>query len=113
MNATAAQLRTGLATAPVAVVELGWAGLLRLALVQTALGAVVVLATSTLNRIMIIELKLPAALPAALIALYYMVQLLRPRVGFGADRVGVAHRGSSAAWRCWLRAASWPRWLPR
>jgi BCD family chlorophyll transporter-like MFS transporter len=63
-------------------------GMLRLALVQTAIGAVVVLATSTLNRIMIIELALPAALPAALVALHYAVQLLRPRVGYGADRGG-------------------------
>ena len=67
---------------------LGWAGLLRLALVQAALGAVVVLATSTLNRVMIVELGLPAALPAALVALHYLVQGFRPRVGFGADRGG-------------------------
>ncbi len=62
--------------------------MLRLALVQTAIGAIVVLATSTLNRIMIVELALPAALPAALVALHYAVQLLRPRVGYGADRGG-------------------------
>jgi len=68
--------------------ELGWAGLLRLALVQAALGAVVVLATSTLNRVMIVELGLPAAIPAALVALHYLVQGFRPRVGFGADRGG-------------------------
>jgi len=67
---------------------LGWSGMLRLALVQTAIGAIVVLATSTLNRIMIIELALPAAVPAALVALHYAVQLLRPRVGYGADRGG-------------------------
>lgn len=67
---------------------LGWAGLLRLALVQAALGAVVVLATSTLNRVMIVELGLPAAVPAALVALHYLVQGFRPRVGFGADRGG-------------------------
>jgi len=67
---------------------LGWVGLLRLALVQASLGAVVVLATSTLNRVMIIELGLPAAVPAALVALHYLVQGFRPRVGFGADRAG-------------------------
>jgi BCD family chlorophyll transporter-like MFS transporter len=61
---------------------------LRLALVQTALGSVVVLVTSTLNRVMVVEFALPAALPAALVALHYMVQLLRPRVGYGADRGG-------------------------
>jgi BCD family chlorophyll transporter-like MFS transporter len=67
---------------------IGWSGLLRLALVQTAIGAIVVLATSTLNRIMIVELALPAAVPAALVALHYAVQLLRPRIGYGADRGG-------------------------
>jgi BCD family chlorophyll transporter-like MFS transporter len=67
---------------------IGWTGLLRLALVQSAIGAVVVLATSTLNRIMIVELALPAAVPAALVALHYLVQLLRPGVGHGADRGG-------------------------
>jgi BCD family chlorophyll transporter-like MFS transporter len=68
--------------------NIGWPGMLRLALVQTAIGAVVVLVTSTLNRIMIVELALPAAVPAALVALHYVVQLLRPRVGHGADRGG-------------------------
>ena len=68
--------------------DIGWTGMLRLALVQTAIGAIVVLVTSTLNRIMIVELALPAALPAALVALHYAVQLLRPRVGHGADRGG-------------------------
>jgi BCD family chlorophyll transporter-like MFS transporter len=68
--------------------DIGWPGMLRLALVQTAIGAVVVLVTSTLNRIMIVELALPAAVPAALVALHYVVQLLRPRVGHGADRGG-------------------------
>jgi BCD family chlorophyll transporter-like MFS transporter len=62
--------------------------MLRLALVQTALGSVVVLLTSSLNRVMIVELALPAALPAALVALHYAVQLLRPRVGYGADLGG-------------------------
>ena len=66
----------------------GWFTLLRLALVQAALGAVAVLVTSTLNRVMIIELSLPALLPAALVAVHYLVQLLRPRIGYGADRGG-------------------------
>ncbi len=78
----------GAAAARAAGDALGWAGLLRLALVQAALGAVVVLATSTLNRVMIVELGLPAAVPAALVALHYLVQGFRPRVGFGADRGG-------------------------
>ena len=41
-------------------VALGWLGIVRLGLVQTALGAVVVLTTSTINRVMVVELALPA-----------------------------------------------------
>ena len=64
---------------------LSWLGIVRLGLVQTALGAIFVLATSTLNRIMVIELALPAVLPGALIALHYAMQVLRPRLGHGSD----------------------------
>lgn len=64
---------------------LGWAGIVRLGLVQAALGAVVVLVTSTMNRVMVIEAGLPAALPAALVMLHYLVQVVRPRFGFGSD----------------------------
>jgi BCD family chlorophyll transporter-like MFS transporter len=67
---------------------LGWVGIVRLGLVQAALGAVVVLATSTLNRVMVVELALPAVLPGALVALHYAVQMLRPRMGFGSDMGG-------------------------
>jgi BCD family chlorophyll transporter-like MFS transporter len=64
---------------------LDWLSILRLGLVQTALGAVVVLTTSTLNRVMVIELSLPAMVPGALVALHYGVQVLRPRWGHGLD----------------------------
>jgi BCD family chlorophyll transporter-like MFS transporter len=57
-----------------------------LGLVQAALGAIVVLVTSTLNRVMVVEYQLPAMLPGALVALHYAVQMLRPRFGFGSDR---------------------------
>ena len=67
---------------------LGWFGILRLGLIQTALGAVVVLTTSTLNRIMVVELALPAVLPGFLVALHYAVQMSRPRMGYGSDRGG-------------------------
>ncbi|RVU47807.1 MFS transporter [Rubrivivax rivuli] len=49
------------------------------------LGAVVVLTTSTLNRVMVVELALPALLPGLLVALHYAVQLSRPRMGYGSD----------------------------
>ncbi len=65
--------------------HLGWFGIVRLGLVQTALGAVVVLTTSTLNRVMVVELALPAMLPGALVAFHYAVQILRPRLGYGSD----------------------------
>jgi MFS transporter, BCD family, chlorophyll transporter len=63
----------------------GWFGIVRLGLVQASLGAMVVLTTSTLNRVMVVELALPALLPGILVALHYAVQLLRPRMGFGSD----------------------------
>ncbi len=64
---------------------LSWFAIVRLGLVQAALGAVVVLTTVTLNRVMVVELSLPAILPGALVALHYGVQVLRPRLGFGSD----------------------------
>jgi BCD family chlorophyll transporter-like MFS transporter len=67
------------------VKPLGWFGIVRLGLVQSALGAVVALATSTLNRVMVVEIGVPAALPAALIAWHYAVQLSRPKWGHGSD----------------------------
>lgn len=71
-------------TAPAAL-PLGWVGIARLGLVQACLGAVVVLTTSTLNRVMVVELALPALLPGLLVALHYLVQWVRPRMGFGGD----------------------------
>ncbi|MDX2235689.1 MAG: BCD family MFS transporter [Hyphomonadaceae bacterium] len=65
--------------------HLGWIGIVRLGLVQSALGAIVVLTTSTLNRVMVVEMALPAILPAALVAWHYGVQLSRPRWGYGSD----------------------------
>ncbi len=65
---------------------LSWWGIARLGLTQAMLGAVVVLTTSTLNRVMAVELALPALVPGLLVALHYAVQLSRPRMGFGADR---------------------------
>ncbi|MEO1773843.1 MAG: BCD family MFS transporter [Pseudomonadota bacterium] len=67
---------------------LSWLSLFRLGLVQTALGAIVVLTTSTLNRVMVVDLALPAALPGLLVGLHYAVQLSRPRWGHGADTGG-------------------------
>ena len=65
--------------------DFGWFSIFRLGLVQAMLGAVVVLTTSTLNRVMVVELALPALLPGLLVALHYAVQTSRPRMGFGSD----------------------------
>ncbi|MEL6570156.1 MAG: BCD family MFS transporter [Pseudomonadota bacterium] len=67
---------------------LSWVQIARLGLVQMALGAIVVLTTSTLNRLMVVELALPAVLPGLLVALHYGVQLSRPKWGFASDAGG-------------------------
>ncbi|WP_245943890.1 BCD family MFS transporter [Acuticoccus kandeliae] len=64
---------------------LSYVGIVRLGLVQAGLGAIVILTTSTMNRVMIVEYALPAMLPGALVAYHYAVQVLRPRFGHGAD----------------------------
>ena len=63
----------------------GWTQIARLGLVQMSLGAIVVLTTSTLNRVMVVELALPALLPGLLVGIHYAMQGLRPRMGFGSD----------------------------
>lgn len=68
--------------------KLGWLQIVRLGLVQMCLGAVVVLTTSTLNRLMVVELALPAVLPGALVALHYGIQITRPNWGFRSDTKG-------------------------
>jgi BCD family chlorophyll transporter-like MFS transporter len=65
--------------------DLGWLGIIRLGLVQASLGAIVVMTTSVMNRVMVVELALPAMLPGALVAWHYIVQVLRPRLGHGSD----------------------------
>ena len=64
---------------------LSWFGIIRLGLVQTGLGAIVVLTTSTLNRVMVVELAMPAILPGALVAIHYALQVFRPAWGHGSD----------------------------
>ncbi len=76
---------TAVSTAP----PLGWFAIVRLGLVQACLGALVALTTSTLNRIMVVELALPVALSAGLVAWHYAVQISRPRWGYASD---VGHR---------------------
>jgi BCD family chlorophyll transporter-like MFS transporter len=63
----------------------GWFDIVRLGLVQTAIGGIVVMTTSTLNRIMVVELALPAILPGLLVAFHYFIQVIRPRMGHASD----------------------------
>lgn len=67
---------------------LGWVGIMRLGLVQIALASIVSLTTSTMNRVMTVELAMPAILPGLLVSLYYGMQFLRPRFGHSADQGG-------------------------
>jgi MFS transporter, BCD family, chlorophyll transporter len=64
---------------------LGWLSIVRLGMVQMSIGAVVALFTSTLNRVMSVEMGLPLMLPGALVALHYAMQMTRIRWGYGSD----------------------------
>ena len=64
---------------------LTWPAIVRLGLVQSAIGATVALTTATLNRVMVVEYGLAATIPAALVAFHYAVQLSRARWGHGSD----------------------------
>lgn len=69
---------------------IGWFGVVRLGTVQAAIGAMVMLATSLLNRVMVVEYSIAAAVPAGLVAWHYGVQLSRPLWGHKSD--GSANR---------------------
>jgi MFS transporter, BCD family, chlorophyll transporter len=96
--------------------KLSWFGIARLGLVQTSLGAIVVLTTSTINRVMIVELSFLAIIPGLLVAWHYALQILRPRWGHGSDNGGtrtpwiiggmavLAFGGFLAAVSAWLAA---------
>lgn len=64
----------------------GWLAIVRVGLVQASIGALVMLATTVLNRVMVVELGLLAAIPAGLVAWHYAVQLGRPLWGHASDK---------------------------
>ncbi|GAB5348292.1 BCD family MFS transporter [Alteriqipengyuania sp. 357] len=80
--------------ADAASVELPLARLLRLALFQVSVGMATVLLTGTLNRVMIVELSIPAGLVATIIAVPLLVAPLRALIGHKSD----THR-SLLGWR--------------
>lgn len=64
---------------------IGWFGIVRMGTVQAAIGAMVMVATSLLNRVMVVEYAVAAVIPAALVAWHYAVQLARPLWGHKSD----------------------------
>lgn len=66
----------------------GWGTLARLCLANAAIGGLAALPVNLFNRLMTVELALPAILPGLLVALHYGVQLTRPAWGHRSDRHG-------------------------
>jgi MFS transporter, BCD family, chlorophyll transporter len=64
----------------------GWLAIARIGIVQASIGALVMMATTVLNRLMVVEYGLAAAVPAGLVAWHYAVQLCRPLWGHGSDK---------------------------
>ncbi|MEM8800253.1 MAG: BCD family MFS transporter [Pseudomonadota bacterium] len=64
---------------------LSWFNIVRLGFVQASLGSILVLMTSTMNRVMVVELGLAAVVPGLLFGIYYAIQIARPRLGYGSD----------------------------
>jgi len=67
---------------------LSWFAIARIGLVQACVGALVMMATTVLNRLMVVEYGLVAAIPAGLVAWHYVIQLGRPIWGHGSDKGG-------------------------
>ena len=67
---------------------LSWLSIIRIGLVQASIGAMVMLTTTVLNRLMVVEYALAAAIPAGLVGWHYAVQLCRPLWGHGSDKGG-------------------------
>jgi BCD family chlorophyll transporter-like MFS transporter len=80
--------------ADVATAELPLSRLLRLSLFQVSVGMASVLLIGTLNRVMIVELRVPASLVAIMISLPLLAAPFRALIGFRSD----THR-SYLGWR--------------
>jgi MFS transporter, BCD family, chlorophyll transporter len=96
-NLARAWMRVGnrfLPFADAATKELPLSRLLRLSLFQVSVAIAVVLLNGTLNRVMIVELGVPAWLVAAMVSLPLLFAPLRALIGFRSD----THR-SALGWR--------------
>ena len=80
--------------ADVATPDLSIWRLLRLSLFQVSAGLALVLLVGTLNRVMIVELSVPASLVAVMVALPVLFAPLRAIVGFRSD-----HHRCELGWR--------------
>jgi len=67
---------------------MNWGGLARLCLANMAIGILAALPVNLFNRLMTVELALPAILPGLLVALHYAVQISRPLWGHRSDTKG-------------------------
>ena len=80
--------------ADVATADLPLSRLLRLSLFQVSVGMALALLVGALNRVMIVELHVPAALEAVMVALPVLWAPLRALIGFRSD----THR-SALGWK--------------
>ena len=94
MRAWAAAGPRFLPFADAATAELPLGRLLRLSLFQVSVGMALVLLVGTLNRVMIVELGVPASLVAVMISLPVLFAPFRALIGFRSD----THR-SALGWR--------------
>lgn len=63
-----------------------WVGVFRLGLIQFGIGLSLAPITGTLNRVLIDELRIPAAAVAFLISLHYFVSPVRAMMGYRSDK---------------------------
>lgn len=80
--------------ADAATTELPLARLVRLGMFQLSVGMTTTLVTGTLNRVMIVELAVPASLVAIMVSLPLVAAPFRALVGFKSD-----HHASVLGWR--------------
>jgi BCD family chlorophyll transporter-like MFS transporter len=80
--------------ADVATADLPLSRLLRLSLFQVSVGMAIVLLIGTLNRVMIVELKVPTALVSVMVGLPLFFAPLRALIGFRSDK-----HTSALGWR--------------
>ncbi len=73
---------------------LPWSRILRLSLFQVSVGLALVMLNGTLNRVMIVELGVPAWLVGTMVALPLLFAPLRALVGFRSD-----HHRSAIGWK--------------